>query len=83
MPGTLRTGDCERMEGGSGARGGELALMGDGREFRLGLRGAWPEGAWEKTTTHWPTCRRRAGLLPELHYINHLAETFWLELEEL
>lgn len=29
--------------------------MGDGREFRLGLSGARPLGAWLKTTTHCPT----------------------------
>lgn len=29
--------------------------MGEGRELRLGLSGARPDGACEKTTTHWPT----------------------------
>lgn len=47
-----RTGDWERSDGGSGPSGAGVALMGEGREFRLGLRGARPEGAWEKTTTH-------------------------------
>lgn len=55
----LRTGDWERREGGSGPRGAGVALMGEGRELRLGLRGARPEGAWEKTTTHWPTFEGR------------------------
>lgn len=32
-----------------------MALMGEGRELRLGLSGARPDGACEKTTTHWPT----------------------------
>lgn len=41
----LRTGDCERREGGSGPRGAGVELMGDGRELRLGLRGARPDGA--------------------------------------
>lgn len=41
----LRTGDCERREGGSGPRGAGVALIGEGRELRLGLRGARPEGA--------------------------------------
>lgn len=41
----LRTGDWERSDGGSGPRGAGVALMGEGREFRLGLRGARPEGA--------------------------------------
>lgn len=40
-----RTGDCERREGGSGPRGAGVELMGEGREFRLGLRGARPDGA--------------------------------------
>lgn len=48
----LRTGDWERSDGGSGPRGAGVALMGEGRELRLGLSGARPEGAWEKTTTH-------------------------------
>ena len=51
----LRTGEWERREGGSLPRGPGVALMGEGRELRLGLRGARPDGAWEKTTTHWPT----------------------------
>lgn len=51
----LLTGDWERSEGGSGPRGAGVALIGEGRELRLGLRGARPDGAWEKTTTHWPT----------------------------
>lgn len=41
----LRTGDWERSDGGSGPSGAGVALMGEGREFRLGLRGARPEGA--------------------------------------
>lgn len=52
------TGECERYSRGSGARPGGVALIGDGREFKLGLRGARPLGAWLKTTTHWPTCKR-------------------------
>ena len=43
----------------SGTRAGGVALIGDGREFKLGLRGALPLGAWLKTTTHCPT--RQAG----------------------
>lgn len=37
-----RTGDWERR---SGPRGAGIELMGEGREFRLGLRGARPDGA--------------------------------------
>jgi len=51
----LRTGEWERREGGSVPRGAGEALMGEGRELRLGLRGARPVGAWEKTTTQRPT----------------------------
>ena len=35
--------------------------MGEGREFKLGLSGALPLGAWLKTTTHCPTWKRRRG----------------------
>lgn len=57
----LRTGDWERRDGGSGPSGAGVALMGEGRELRLGLRGARPDGAWENTTTHWPTWRGEEG----------------------
>lgn len=50
------TGDWERNSRVSGTRAGGVALMGDGRELRLGLSGALPLGAWLKTTTHCPTC---------------------------
>lgn len=53
----LRTGDWERREGGSAPREAGVALIGEGRELRLGLSGARPDGACEKTTTHWPTLR--------------------------
>lgn len=49
------TGDWERYSRVSGTRAGGVALMGEGREFRLGLSGALPLGAWLKTTTHCPT----------------------------
>lgn len=51
----LLTGDCERYSRVSGTRAGGVALIGDGREFKLGLSGARPLGAWLKTTTHCPT----------------------------
>lgn len=51
----LRTGDWERCSLISAPRAGGVALMGDGRECKLGLRGALPLGAWLKTTTHCPT----------------------------
>lgn len=55
------TGDWERYSRVSGTRAGGVALMGEGREFRLGLSGALPLGAWLKTTTHCPTCKGRRG----------------------
>jgi len=56
------TGDWERYSRVSGTRAGGVALMGEGREFRLGLSGALPLGAWLKTTTHCPTCKRGEGM---------------------
>ena len=55
----LLTGDCERYSRVSGTRAGGVALIGDGREFKLGLSGALPLGAWLKTTTHCPTWKAR------------------------
>ena len=55
----LLTGDCERYSRVSGTRAGGVALIGDGREFKLGLSGARPLGAWLKTTTHCPTWKTK------------------------
>lgn len=51
-----------------------MALMGEGRELRLGLSGVRPDGACEKTTTHWPTCRQRNtdALVPLFNKVNKL-----------
>ena len=42
-----------------------MALMGEGRELRLGLSGARPDGACEKTTTHWPTLKKMRKIINE------------------
>ena len=75
----LLTGDWERYSRGSGTRAGGLALIGDGREFKLGLSGARPLGAWLKTTTHCPTWKTKnlCSVLIVHLTIKHFITSIW------
>lgn len=65
--------------------------MGEGRELRLGLSGARPDGACEKTTTHWPTlCVKKRTSWEEEALVNtvykysqksgvYYKETYWVK----